>query len=71
MITLKCRSYTKKELDMLEDVLNNGLAMLQSVDCDGKCPLCEYRHVCIDIQSAIIYAQDKQTELAHTYPFNK
>lgn len=52
MITLKVKPYTKKELEMLYDVLGEGVAMITSINCHGNCRECEYKHPCRDIEEA-------------------
>lgn len=58
MLTLKCKSYTTEELNMLYDVLNEGIVMVQSINCNDDCQNCIYKHVCIDLQSASLYTAD-------------
>lgn len=52
MITLKVKPYTKEELQMLYDVLGEGVAMITSIDCHGNCKTCKYKHPCHDIEEA-------------------
>lgn len=52
MITLKIRSYTKEQLQMLYDVFGEGVAMITSINCAGDCRNCEYKHPCHDLDEA-------------------
>lgn len=58
MLTVKCKAYTKEELNMLYDVLNEGIVMLQSMNCNHDCKNCTYKHICIDLQSAAVFTAD-------------
>ena len=58
MLTLKCKSYTTEELNMLYDVLNEGIVMVLSMNCNNDCQNCEYKHICIDLQSAALFTAD-------------
>ena len=37
MLTVKCKAYTTEELNMLYDVLNEGIVMVQSMNCNQDC----------------------------------
>ena len=52
MITLKIRAYTKEQLQMLYDVLGEGVAMITSINCTGDCRNCVYKHPCNDLYEA-------------------
>lgn len=58
MLTVKCKAYDVEELNMLLDVLNEGIAMVQSINCTDDCQNCDYKHLCIDLQSAALYTAD-------------
>ena len=58
MLTVKCKGYTAEELNMLYDVLNEGIVMVQSMNCNHDCQNCEYKHLCIDLQSAALFTAD-------------
>ena len=55
MITLKIRSYTKEQLQMLFDVFGEGVAMITSIECAGDCRHCKHRHPCHDLEEAQEY----------------
>ena len=52
MITLKVKAYTNEELAMLYDVLGEGVAMINSLNCVGDCRTCAYKHPCRDLEEA-------------------
>lgn len=52
MITLKVKAYTLEELQMMYDVLGEGVAMIRSINCHGDCRICEYKHPCRDLEEA-------------------
>ena len=52
MITLKVKAYTEDELQMMYDVLGEGVAMITSINCHGDCRNCEYKHPCRDLEEA-------------------
>lgn len=52
MITLKVKAYTLEELQMMCDVLGEGVAMITSVNCDGDCRNCKYKRPCRDLEEA-------------------
>lgn len=52
MITLKLKPYTETEMQMLYDVLGEGVAMVRSINCHGDCRSCEYKRPCRDLEEA-------------------
>ena len=52
MITLKVKPYTQEELQMLYDVLGEGVAMITSIKCHGDCRNCEFKRPCRDLEEA-------------------
>lgn len=52
MITLKVKAYTKQELQMLYDVLGEGVAMITSINCHGDCRNCVHKRPCRDLEEA-------------------
>ena len=58
MLTVKCRTYTNEELDTLYDVLEWSVELIQSISCKRDCQNCDYKHLCIDLQSALLYTGD-------------
>lgn len=58
MLTVKCKSYDAEELNMLYDVLNGGIVMVQTINCNHDCQNCAYKHLCIDLQSAALFTAD-------------
>ena len=58
MLTVKCKAYTTEEVNMLHDVLNEGIVMVQSINCNRDCQNCAYKHLCIDLQSAALFTAD-------------
>ena len=59
MITLKLASYSKTEVDELARLLSAMQPALQT-HCDPQveCRDCAYRHLCIDISQATMYAEE-------------
>lgn len=58
MLTVKCKAYNTEELNMLYDVLNEGIVMVQSINCNDDCRNCTYNHLCIDLQSSALFTAD-------------
>lgn len=61
MITLKLAVYTEKECKALATLLFNNRRAVQhdwSVKCNNDCTNCDYRHLCIDLAQAEMYAKD-------------
>lgn len=57
MITLRTNPYTVEELEMLEKVLSVAEKIVTDNSCLTNCDVCEYRHVCYDIESAHNHAR--------------
>lgn len=55
MITLKIKAYNKHEVEMMLDVISEGLAMVMSINCTHDCISCEYKHICRDLDEAEEY----------------
>lgn len=61
MITLKLSVYTEKESKTLATLLSNNRYHIQhdlSNHCNKDCYNCDYRHLCIDLSQAEMYAKD-------------
>lgn len=58
MITLKLRSYSAHEIDILDDMLTQLIKQLKQGFCHSSCKDCNFRHLCIDLQSAQLYSSD-------------
>ena len=58
MITLKLRSYSKSEIAFLDNMLTRLIGEIMKGPCHGNCKDCNIRHLCIDLQSAQLYADD-------------
>lgn len=58
MITLKIKPYNKLESCVLHNALVQELEELQKQYCIKACVACPVRHLCIDLQSATLYAED-------------
>lgn len=61
MITLKLSVYTEKEAKTLATLLYDNLYHIQhylSNHCSKNCSNCDYRHLCIDLAQAEMYAKD-------------
>lgn len=59
MITLKLGAYSATEIDTIDDMLMRFINEVKSTNCRGNCHTCDLRHLCIDLQSAQLYASDK------------
>ena len=59
MITLKLASYSKIEVDELARLLSAMQPALQT-HCDPQieCHDCPYRHLCMDVAQATMYAEE-------------
>ena len=59
MITLKLSAYSEKEVKKLATLLDQLQPILHE-NCikHTDCKTCEYRHLCIDITQATIYAEE-------------
>lgn len=58
MITLKLRSYSKKEIGYLDNMFRRLIVEIMEGPCHDNCEDCDLRHLCIDLQSAQLYAND-------------
>lgn len=61
MITLKLSAYSEKEAKALATLLSSNIYHVQhdlSIHCNKDCYDCEYRHLCIDLAQAGMYAKD-------------
>lgn len=58
MVTLKIKPYSRFEVEILQKMLADNIIHLQSTYCHNVCECCEVRHVCIDLQSAELFARD-------------
>lgn len=58
MVTLKIKPYSSFEVEILQKMLADNIINLQSAYCHNVCERCEVRHVCIDLQSAELFARD-------------
>ena len=58
MITLKIKPYSKFEVEVLHNLLADSLAHLQANHCENTCDDCPVNHVCVDLQSAELFARD-------------
>lgn len=58
MITLKLAGYTREELQMLHQILRNGVQVAGYVCEPAKitCDTCPYRHICGDLVRAEAFA---------------
>lgn len=61
MITLKLRAYSATEIDTLDDMLTRLIGEIMEGPCHNNCKDCNLRHLCIDLQSAQLYASDTLT----------
>lgn len=58
MLTVKCKTYTTEELNLLYCVLNDGIVKLHSMNCNHDCQNCTCKRLCIDLQSATLFVDD-------------
>ena len=63
MITLKIKPYNEKEAHMLKRVLSQSIVFVKDLYCYRACEDCPVRHLCIDLQSAELYAEDVLNEI--------
>ena len=58
MITLKIKCYTKEEVRLLQKMLRFNIVTVQRTHCHTTCERCDIRHLCVDLQSAELFAED-------------
>lgn len=61
MITLKLRTYSAHEIDILDDMLCGLIHEIKQGFCHNSCKDCNFRHLCVDLQSAQLYSSDTLT----------
>lgn len=62
MITLKLNPYSQKEVTKLAELLDSLQSELHK-NCvkNDYCKTCDYRHLCIDLTQATMYAEEYQS----------
>lgn len=58
MVTLKIKPYSNFEVEILQKMLADNIVHLQASHCHTVCECCPVHHVCIDLQSAELFARD-------------
>lgn len=63
MITLKTAAYSPKEMVMLNKLFYSTVDNLYKNTCEREgnepnCPNCEYKHLCVDLNSVAVYCDD-------------
>lgn len=61
MITLKLATYNEHEAQTLATLLSNASRQIDLSVCgktSNRCETCNYRHLCLDIKQATLYAKE-------------
>lgn len=58
MLTLKIKPYNKCEVENLAKLLGECILTLQDKYCNNDCNSCPVHHLCVDLQSAELFAWD-------------